>query len=323
MQALAGVGRVALSSHPGTYTTLKHTGIRRSEDLEKWLEFRRKHVTASDAAAIMGVSPFATPLAIWMEKTGRKQSKDQEDRAHLDWGNRLERVACEWVSDECGVQVGPSDEIFVSERHDWLSCTPDGFFGPGHEGPIEGYLEVKCPSAWSKDQWQHGMPEHYMIQCQLGMEITGLKHGIMAAVIQPRLYWGRIEHDERIVARILDACYVFWTEHVQKDIPPEVTGASKEAGFIKELHPKDSGKVVALNEEDLAATRRLAYIDQITAPLLTEQKELKNIIKMNIGSASYGVLPDGGVWSWTCDSRGARRLTQVKAVPNLRERPEG
>jgi putative phage-type endonuclease len=300
---------------------MKSTGIKRSDDLEKWLEFRRKHVTASDAAAIMGVSPFATPLAIWMEKTGRKQSKDQEDRAHLDWGNRLERVALDWVSDEIGETVLPTDEIFVHDRHDWLSCTPDGFFDLDPKtGLTAGYVEVKAPSAWVKDQWQHGMPEHYMIQCQLGMEITGLKHGVMAAVIHPRLYWGRIEHDERIVARILDACYVFWTEHVLRDIPPEVTGASKEAGFIKELHPKDTGKVVNLNEEDLAATRRLAYIDQIAAPLLTEKKELTNSIKMNIGSASYGVLPDGGVWSWTCDSRGARRLTQVKSVPNLKGR---
>ena len=104
------------------------TGIRRGDDLEKWLEFRRQHITASDAAAIMGKSPFSTPLGVWMEKTGRKQSKDQEDRDMLDWGNDLEEVAIRRVERECVVGVEPTDEIFVHSEHDWLSCTPDGFY---------------------------------------------------------------------------------------------------------------------------------------------------------------------------------------------------
>lgn len=301
---------------------MKATGIRRGDDLEKWLEFRRQHITASDAAAIMGKSPFSTPLGVWMEKTGRKQSKDQEDRALLDWGNRLESVACAWVGEECNIVVEATDEIYVHPEHDWLSCSPDGFFGiQDHKGKptMYGYLEVKCPSIWTRDHWQHGMPEHYCIQTQLGMEITGADSGILAAVIQPKLFWSRIEPDEGRVTAIIDACWQFKQSYIDKDTPPPMTGSSKEAGFIKELHPEDSGKVIALGENAVSAARRLEFVQERRMAIDKEEKELKNIIKMELGSASYGTMPGEGAYSWLTAKNGARTLRYVRSVPTTKQ----
>ena len=162
------------------------------------------------------------------------------------------------------------------------------------------------------------MPEHYMIQTQLGMAITDADEGILGALIQPKLYWGRIARSDEIVHEIIDACYQFKKSYIDKDAPPPMTGSNKEAGFIKELHPEDSGAVIALGEEAASAARRLEYVQEKRGLIDREEQELKNIIKMEIGSASYGTLPGAGAYSWLRDKRGARTLRFVKSVPNLK-----
>ena len=38
---------------------------------EEWLEKRKGSIGGSDAAAILGISRFATPYTVWADKTGR------------------------------------------------------------------------------------------------------------------------------------------------------------------------------------------------------------------------------------------------------------
>lgn len=41
------------------------------QNTTEWKQWRSKKIGASDAPIIMGVSPFATPLQLWLQKTGR------------------------------------------------------------------------------------------------------------------------------------------------------------------------------------------------------------------------------------------------------------
>src|SRR5690606_26404268 len=73
-----------------------HTALRLVEtkglDREDWLEVRKGGIGSSDAAAAVGLSPYKSPLELWMEKTGRASS--QAEHAGFDdpryWGTLLE-----------------------------------------------------------------------------------------------------------------------------------------------------------------------------------------------------------------------------------------
>ena len=38
---------------------------------EEWLALRRGYIGGSDAAAVVGLSPYVTPYQVWAEKTGK------------------------------------------------------------------------------------------------------------------------------------------------------------------------------------------------------------------------------------------------------------
>ena len=57
--------------------------LAKTSDMEKeeWLEHRRKGIGGSDAAAILGMNPWKSPMDVWLEKTGEftrtmKRTKD-------------------------------------------------------------------------------------------------------------------------------------------------------------------------------------------------------------------------------------------------------
>ena len=46
---------------------------------EEWLEYRRLGIGGSDAGAIIGMNPYATPYSVWADKTGRLPEKEDNE----------------------------------------------------------------------------------------------------------------------------------------------------------------------------------------------------------------------------------------------------
>jgi len=57
----------------------------------EWLEQRRQGIGASDAAVILGLTKWKSPMGLYAEKTGLVPM-GQEETDLLEWGNRLEPV---------------------------------------------------------------------------------------------------------------------------------------------------------------------------------------------------------------------------------------
>ena len=53
---------------------------------DKWLELRRQGIGGSDAAAIMGLNPWKTPMDIWLEKTGEFLDDEEPENEKMYWG---------------------------------------------------------------------------------------------------------------------------------------------------------------------------------------------------------------------------------------------
>lgn len=131
----------------------------------EWHETRRRLITASDAGAVLGVSPFKTPSKLLREKLSDAESKDNIAMA---WGRRYEPVAIERFETEFNLQVFPANFV-VCVKYPFLGATPDGIVSDG------SLLEVKCPFNTRKPflSFHHYDKTHYYTQVQVAMLCYG------------------------------------------------------------------------------------------------------------------------------------------------------
>lgn len=88
---------------------------------EEWLEWRRQGIGSSDAASIMGVSPWATPFQTWKDKVF---GSTKEDNWAMKRGRDTEEEARQWFTKQTGLDVKPCN--VVNSVHSWLRASFDG-----------------------------------------------------------------------------------------------------------------------------------------------------------------------------------------------------
>ena len=76
---------------------------------EAWLDVRKQGIGASDAAAAVGISPYQSPLELWMIKTGRDgdmpKPDPDDDSSPMYWGNILEPIVAQHYTRRSGNKV--------------------------------------------------------------------------------------------------------------------------------------------------------------------------------------------------------------------------
>ena len=121
----------------------------------EWHEHRAKYRNASEAGAVMGVSPYLTPRELWESKNG--MGKPFKGNVATDYGTAMEPKALAKFEELWDVKLAPT--VFV-----------DGEYSASLDGSNESMLvEIKCP--YQKQQsklWQTAsegeIPEHYYWQ---------------------------------------------------------------------------------------------------------------------------------------------------------------
>ena len=58
-----------------------------------WLKARRKGIGGSDAASVLGISPWKSNVQLWKEKTGIAEPEDISDKEAVRFGKESE-AAC-------------------------------------------------------------------------------------------------------------------------------------------------------------------------------------------------------------------------------------
>jgi putative phage-type endonuclease len=129
-----------------------------------WLDWRRWAVTASDIAAIVGLSPYTTRDQIMQQKVigtqpkmnfamQRGQNLEPEARRRFEGVMRKNYPAC--CVEHC--------------EQSWMRASLDGL---SHDNEI---VEIKAPSWKVHEMALSGfLPDHYMAQVQWQLLVTGL-----------------------------------------------------------------------------------------------------------------------------------------------------
>lgn len=200
---------------------------------EEWLAGRVNGIGASEAAAVVGLSPFETTYELWERKTGRKRDKDLSGSAVVEYGNRLEpvcRAMFQAEHPELTVEYHQFDVLYQSERP-WMTATLDGELTDA-DGR-KGVLEIKTAQVGKKaqyDKWRDAVPVNYLAQTLHQMLVTGWDYVYLYAKLvklngdsELRTYLITAEGHKEDMNWLLQEETKFWNEYIlQQKAPPNV-----------------------------------------------------------------------------------------------------
>lgn len=175
--------------------------------------WRSKGLGSSDAAVIMGVSPWKNIHELWEEKTG-KVVKDQSNFA-TERGLLLEpkaRAHYELLTD-CDMPP-----LLVQHKdYPFLRASLDGC-----NLGLRRILEIKCPGKADHDIAKRGeVPKKYFPQLQHQLLVTGFDRVDYFSFDGETGVLVEVYPDEEYLQVLLQAELTFWKQ-VEDDLPPPV-----------------------------------------------------------------------------------------------------
>ena len=116
---------------------------------EQWLEYRRKGIGGSDAAAVLGISPFRTGRDLYYDKLNIVTADDAENWVQLEVGTLLEPLVAKIFAYKTGYKIYRRPFMFQHPLYPWMLADldymvelPDG---------TTAILEIKTTNYNAKD----------------------------------------------------------------------------------------------------------------------------------------------------------------------------
>ena len=270
-------------------------------DRAAWLRERVASIGASESAAILEESSYASPLSVWQSKV---QPEFTESTKRQRTGQIMETAVCEMYRDEYGGEViqWPSHSLIRPTDRPYIHATPDAFLlDDEHDGL--GLAQIKTWSPFQRSAWDNGPPLPYQIQVQHEMHVTGCQWAMIPVFFDV----GGVERfevprNDRFIESLLKALEEFWVYVVDR-IEPPVDGTAATAAALAALHPDDDGTAVALPEDGDDLLDSLERAKRIEKLAQQRRRSCENKLKAWIGDHTYGVTPDGRAVSWKTQSR--------------------
>lgn len=254
----------------------------RNMSREEWLAERRHSIGGSDAAAIVGLSKWATPYTVWADKTGRLPEKTDTEAMRI--GRDLEEYVAKRWCEASGKKVQRCNAILRNDEYPFAHADVDRMVVGEDAG-----LECKTTSTLDVRQFRGtDFPEQYYAQCVHYLAVTGLKKWYLAVLCFGRGFFTfELERDEGEIEALMGAEMAFWLK-VETDTPPAPDGAEATGEAIKTIYAESE----AGETRDLFGRENLLreYLDlkaQIGA-LEDRAAEIEQTIKLDMEDAEKG-----------------------------------
>jgi putative phage-type endonuclease len=183
----------------------------------EWFDLRKSKITATDAVAIMGVSPWKTKYQLYQEK--KSNSTPSFVNEGMKSGIELEPLARSLFVLKTGLFVEP--KVVVK---DWAMASLDGI-DPSNKHVVE----IKCSGEkYHQLAMQGKIPDHYYPQLQHQMYVCDVESmdyfsfdGIDGITV-------KVKRDEEYIAKMIEEELKFF-ECLKNNTPPE----NEKADYIE------------------------------------------------------------------------------------------
>lgn len=275
---------------------------------EAWLARRREGIGASDAAAILGVSPWDSPFTIYCDKLGLEvPAAGQKQSERLKWGALLQDPIAKELGSrlKIDIQLYPPTTIWRCRMDPWLQASLDGTTTlDGRRGAVE----IKTASVFERKTWTHEgeVPLPYQVQAQHQMAVTGFGFVLVGVLIgTEELRHTVIERDPEFIPMLVRREEAFW-EMVQKRVQPAADGSEEARKLLGRLAPPVPGEILDLADEaDIELDARWREAAEKVKEWEAHLDQVKNLISQRMGSAAIARLSNGARWAKTKRGRKA------------------
>lgn len=256
---------------------------------QEWLETRTGGIGGSDAAVVLGLNKWKTPFELWLEKTGQVIPESGQSEAAY-WGTVLEDMVAKEFELRTEKKVRRRNAMFQHPDYPYIIANIDRMV-VGEKA----ILECKTTSAYNADEWKNDeIPAPYIVQAQHYLGVLGPEYekAYVAVLIGGQKFvWKEIERDEELIEMIFQAERHFWTEHVEKNIPPALDGSSAAEEFLKKRYAEaEAGKTLDLKYEYKDKIAELLSLKETISQLESQAKALENEIKNELKDAEIGFV---------------------------------
>lgn len=277
---------------------------------EEWLKERKAHIGGSDAAAIVGLNEYSSPVSVWGDKTNRLP--EAEDNEAMRQGRDLEDYVAKRFTEKTGKRVRRKNAILINPEMPFAHANVDRIVIGEDAG-----LECKTTSSLNLKKYRGGeYPDRFYVQCMHYMMVTGAKKWYLAVLVFGQdFYVYEIERDEEEIFSLIKAESEFW-EYVRRDEMPPADGSKGTDEAIAAFYPNGDGTECDLTAFETDVDTRIRLKSRIKE-LETDVKSIDNKIKAFMGESETGIL-DGYKISFKNMTRSTLDLTAFgEAHPDI------
>ena len=278
---------------------------------EEWQIWRKKVTTigGSDASVILGLNPWKSPMALWLEKTGKVEPEDISGKESVRLGNDLEEYVAKRFTEATGKKVRRERCIIRNTDYPFGHANLDRVI----VGEPDAALECKTTSNIDIIRLCRDgeIPPTYYCQCVHYMMVCKFKRMYLAVLaFGSGFYHFVIERDEGEIKALARAEDVFYS-NVIGQTPPPVDGTDSTRDAIAKLYGKSTHGSVDITS-CMGSLASYAAIKQQIGQLTHQLQEAQAIIEMHMGEAERGSCSGYSV-SWKTQERSTFDRTRWEA----------
>ena len=315
---------------------------------EEWLKIRRNGLGGSDIASVLGLSPYRSPLDVFLDKTGKTEPKEAGQAAYF--GTLLEDMVATEFAKRTGMKIQKVNFILTAGENGWMRGNidraiinpdiskrvfvqkPEKIEATGRLLSTDVGLECKTANSFMATEWgesqeaeilagnvvtDHKIPLYYETQIQWYMAVTGMSKFYVAVLIGGqdfRIY--EVKRDQAVIDAIVSKCREFWFENVLKDVAPAPVNVSD----ILKIYGRDNGEMIEASNEQAADIGEYKTISEQIKSLESQKAAVASRIILAIGEKQGMTI--GGKKAATYKTQESKRFSSTefkKAEPELFE----
>lgn len=249
---------------------------------EEWLILRKKSIGGSDAGAVLGMNQWASPITVYLDKTG--MSKDKETSEAMRQGTDLEDYVARRFMEKTGKKVRKDNFMYSHDDYDFITANIDREVIGENAG-----LECKTITVFNDYDFENGeVPAHYYAQCQHYMAVKGYEKMYLAVLVHSRDFLViPVERNEEFIKDMIEKEIEFWNDFVLPKKMPAPDGSEATDEALKELWPVSNGTEMSDPKFD-TDIREYRQLGDAIKRLKEQQSEVKERIVIRLEDCERG-----------------------------------
>lgn len=264
---------------------------------------RAAYLGSTDIAAIVGVSPYRSPVDVWREKVEGVTTPVSDV---MRWGLLMEQAICDEYAAATGYRLVRRNEVTHPE-HAFIRIHPDRLV-VGEPGIFD-----------AKSTWQPGgygepgtdqVPPHVRVQMTVYLGMLRREWADVGVVrYRPPLGIYRVAFDPTLYAAVIGEAVRFWREHIDTRVPPPVDGSDAYGRYLAERYPADDGTELVATAEQALLVEELAAAKAAVRDSEARARLAQHRIEEVMGDATALLSPAGRV-TWKQQTRAAHVVAE-------------